>query len=116
MIAEVRKLGFELEVFGKNAILLTGVPQEVSGHEQKILEDLLEQFKMNKERLSLPVYENLARSLAKRGSIKRGQSLSKEQQEGLVAGLFSSNQPSLTPDGHATFFIFESGQMDQYFA
>lgn len=116
IMEEVKKLGFELEVFGKNAILLTGVPQEVSGHEQKILEELLEQFKMNQESLSLPVFENLARSLAKKGSIKKGQSLNKEQQEALIAGLFSSNQPGFTPDGHPTFFIFESGQMDQYFA
>ena len=116
MMEELTRLGFELEVFGKNAFLLTGVPQEVSGNEKQIIEELLEQFKMNQQDLKIAVFENLARCLASRGSVKRGQILSREQQEALVAGLFSSSTPSLTPDGRATFFIFESGQIDRYFA
>ena len=115
LLEEIKNLGFDLEVFGKNAFLLTGVPPEVLGNEQRIMEELIEQFRQNKEQLSIPVNENLARSLAARGSLKRGQPLSREQQELLIAGLFSSPVPSMAPDGRPTFFIFESGQLDRHF-
>jgi DNA mismatch repair protein MutL len=116
MMDEIKNLGFELEVFGKSAYLLTGVPQEFSGREQRIIEDLLEQFKTNRADLKIPVKENIARSLATRGAVKRGELLTREQQESLVAGLFSSQVPSATPDGRPTFFIFEDNQLNRYFA
>ena len=116
MMDEIKNLGFELEVFGKSAYLLTGVPQEFSGREQRIIEDLLEQFKTNRADLKVPVKENIARSLATRGALKRGELLTREQQESLVAGLFSSQVPSATPDGRPTFFIFEDNQLNRYFA
>lgn len=115
LLKEIRELGFELEEFGKNTFLLSGVPIEVSGNEQRIFEELIEQFRFNREKLKVPVRENLARALAVRGSIKKGQPLNKEQQESLVAGLFSSPMPSMAPDGRPTFFIFESGQLDRQF-
>ena len=115
LLQEIRDLGFELEVFGKNAFLLSGVPTELSGNEQRIIEELIEQFRANQEKLNVPVRENLARALSVRGSYKKGQPLNKEQQELLVAGLFSSPMPSMAPDGRPTFFIFESGQLDRHF-
>lgn len=116
MMDEIKNLGFELEVFGKSAYLLTGVPQEFSGREQRIIEDLLEQFKTNRADLKIPVKENIARSLATKRALKRGELLTREQQESLVAGLFSSQVPSATPDGRPTFFIFEDNQLNRYFA
>lgn len=116
MMEEIRNLGFELEVFGKSAYLLTGVPQEFTRHEQRIIEDLLEQFKTNRADLKIPVKENIARALASKGAVKKGEILGREQQESLVAGLFASPVPSATPDGRPTFFIFEDNQLNRYFA
>jgi DNA mismatch repair protein MutL len=112
---ELTALGFKFEVFGKTALLIQGFPMEAIGKEKEILEGLLEQFKANRSELKLPVKENLARSLAKRASLKSGQKLSLEQMNGLVAGLFSSSNPSFSPDGSTTFFIFETSKMEGYF-
>lgn len=117
MTPDLKKLGFEFEEFGKSAVLLTGIPQEVSGcNEKVILEELLDQFKMNSEKLQLPIFDNLARCLSTRGAVKKGQVLNKEQQEVLIAGLFSSSNPGWTPSGRPTFFIFKADQLDQYFS
>ena len=112
---ELHALGFRFEVFGKTAMLIQGLPIEAVGQEKAVLEGLLEQFKQNKTNLQIPVQENLARALAKRAAIKNGQQLSPEQMSGLVAGLFSSSNPSFSPDGSTTFFIFETSKMDEYF-
>ena len=46
--------------------------------EKELFEGLIEQFKIYQSELSIPLRENLARSLAKRASIKSGQKLQKE--------------------------------------
>jgi DNA mismatch repair protein MutL len=112
---ELNALGFRFEVFGKTAILIQGLPVEATGHEKEVLEGLLEQFKINRSELQVPVKENLARSLARRAAIKNGQKLGPEQMSGLVAGLFSSSNPGFSPDGSTTFFIFETSKMEGYF-
>ncbi|HEY5691981.1 MAG TPA: DNA mismatch repair endonuclease MutL [Cyclobacteriaceae bacterium] len=112
---EIKALGFRFEVFGKNAVLVSGIPADISGGEKELFEGLLEQFKINKSELSLPLKENLARSLAKRASIKSGQKLVKEEMEALVEGLFACNNPNFSPDGTPTFFIFDTSKIEGCF-
>ncbi|MBM3176371.1 MAG: DNA mismatch repair endonuclease MutL [Bacteroidetes bacterium] len=115
MIPEFEKLGFKVEVFGKATLLFSAAPAETASREKEIIEGLLEQFKVNVEVLDLPVQENLARTLAKRAAVKRGQRLGMEEVDALISGLFSSNNPGFTPDGRPTFFIFESNRMAEFF-
>lgn len=116
MESEIKSLGFQFEVFGRNTLVVNGVPAEASGkNEKELFEGLLEQFKMNQSALSVPLQENLARSLARRAAVRIGQSLSKEEMESLVERLFSSNNPNYSPDGSTTFFIFETSKIETHF-
>ena len=115
MEKEIVALGFRFEVFGKNALLISGSPANVSGNEKELLEGLLEQFKKNQTELHIPLQENLARALAKRTSIKAGQKLRTEEIEGLVGGLFSCSTPNYSPEGKPIFFTFDSSKLDSYF-
>lgn len=114
MEKEIHALGFRFELFGKNAILISGMPAEVSGNEKELFEGLIEQFK-NQAELHLPLRENLAQALAKRTSIKGGQKLSAEEMESLAAGLFSCPNPNYSPDGKQTFFVLDSSKIENYF-
>jgi DNA mismatch repair protein MutL len=116
MEQEIAALGFRLEVFGKNTILINGIPTNLSTTSGKALfEGLLEQFKINQSDLSIPLKENLARSLAKRAGIKAGQKLVKEEMKALIDGLFGCATSNYTPDGVPTFFIFELRKIESYF-
>lgn len=116
MEQEIKALGFQFEVFGKNTLVVNGMPAETVGKNEKALfEGLLEQFKQNQSSLTLPLRDNLARSLAKRASIKSGQELSREEMDSLVAGLFSSRNPNYSPDGNTTFFIIETSKIESNF-
>ncbi len=112
---EIKSLGFRFEVFGKNAVLVSGIPADIVGNEKDLFEGLIEQFKINQSELSLPLKENLARSLAKKASIKSGQRLGKEEIEALVEGLFACNSPNFSPDGSPTFFIFDNSKIENCF-
>lgn len=111
---EIIAIGFRFELFGKNSLLISGMPGGIHGDEKEIFEGLLEQFKKNQAELALPLHENVARSLAKRASIKTGDPLEKEEMEALVAGLFSSANPNFSPEGKPTFFIFDTLMADGY--
>jgi DNA mismatch repair protein MutL len=116
MQQEIEALGFRIEVFGKNTLLVNGIPGNIpSSREKELFEGLIEQFKINQSELSVPLSENLARALAKRAAIKAGQVLGSEEMKGLVDGLFACATPNYAPDGRPTFFIFELTKIETYF-
>lgn len=116
MEREISALGFRFEVFGKNTLLINGVPPNLAGAGEKaLLEGLVEQFKINQSELALPINENLARALAKKACIKSGQKLVKEEMQSLIEGLFACLTPNYSPDGKPTFFIFDDLKIESYF-
>ena len=103
---ELQTLGFVMEPFGKDSLVITGCPTEAAGQDQKhLLEELIEQFKWNQEKFSLSSQENLARSLAKRACIQPGKALQKEEIDMLVDQLFACHNPNYTPNGRKTFIM-----------
>lgn len=116
MQQEIEALGFRIEVFGKNTLLVNGVPANISSSREKdLFEGLIEQFKINQSELSVPLGENLARALAKRAAIKPGQMLVRDEMKALVDSLFACTTPNYSPDGRPTFFIFELNKIETYF-
>lgn len=116
MEREIKALGFEFEAFGKNTLVVTGMPAEATGkNEKELFEGLLEQFKHNQATLTVPLQDNLARSLARRAAVKMGQALSAEEMESLVERLLASHNPNYSPDGSTTFFIFETSKIETHF-
>ncbi|HEY9006998.1 MAG TPA: DNA mismatch repair endonuclease MutL [Ohtaekwangia sp.] len=116
MQPEIEALGFRFDVFGKNTVVVNGVPTTVQGgNEKDLFEGLIEQFKVNQSELELPLQENLARALARRASIKAGQPLVREEMQALVDSLFACSTSNYSPDGKPTFFIFELTKLETYF-
>lgn len=116
MQPEIEALGFRFDVFGKNTLVVNGVPANVqAANEKELFEGLIEQFKANQSELALPLQENLARALARRASIKTGQPLVREEMQALVDSLFACSTSNYSPEGKPTFFIFELNKIESYF-
>jgi DNA mismatch repair protein MutL len=116
MQREIEAIGFRFEIFGKNTLVVNGTPANLpAGREKELFEGLIEQFKINQTELAVPIQENLARALAKRASIKSGQKLIKEEMKSLLNGLFGCSNSNYSPDGNATYFIFELTKIESYF-
>ena len=99
-------LGFSIEDFGNNTIILTGYPAEAAQcNPEKLLEDLLEQIKWNQSHLTLNFQENIARSLAKHASIQKGKKLTSIEIDSLVDQLFACQNPTHAPDGRKIWNI-----------
>ena len=113
---EVRALGFDFEDFGSNTIIIQGIPADLaSGNEVALIEGLIEQYKHNKSKLSLPKNEMIASALAKRSCIAPGGQLSPEEMNALIDNLFGCTNPNYTPDGQLTFFILDLNKIEQFF-
>ena len=103
---DLQALGFVLESFGKDSLIVAGCPAEAVDQDLKqLLEGLIEQFKWNQAQFSLSTQENLARSLAKRACIQPGKPLQKEEMDTLVDQLFACDNPNYTPSGRRTFVM-----------
>jgi DNA mismatch repair protein MutL len=72
--AELNSLGFEFEPFGEGAVRLSRAPETVSDAEAALLAALG----------ALAGGEDLAKALACKGSTRFGESLSREEMEGLL--------------------------------
>lgn len=104
--AAFRALGFAIEPFGKDSIIVSGCPTEAASHDPKqLLESLIEQVKWNQKHLKLAIQENLARSLAKRSCLQPGKKLDTKAIDTLVDQLFACQQATYTPDGRKIWLI-----------
>lgn len=113
---ELTNLGFLVADFGNNAILINGIPADVSINNEKVLfEALLEQFKHFQSTLSLDKKENLARSLAKKSSLKKGAKLNGQEMENLVGQLFACQNPNYGLSGNKTFVKLDINKMHSFF-
>src|SRR5690606_6972195 len=109
---ELTNLGFLIAEFGQNAVLINGVPADISiNNEKALFEALLEQYKHFKSELSLDRKENLARSLAKKSSLKRGSKLNSREMETLVGQLFACQNPNYGLSGNKTFIKLDTNKI-----
>ena len=105
---QINALGFDLQEFGKNTFVIHGIPADLpTGYdEQRIVEVLLEQYKNNLD-LKLDIHDNIARSMARSASIKRGQQLTVIEMQELIDQLFACSVPYKSPSGKNCFITFE---------
>ena len=117
MLPELHSLGFQVEEFGKDTVVIQGVPADTQvKNEKELFEGLIEQYKNFKSELSLDKKENLARSLAKRSSLKKGQRLDAREMETLVGQLFACQNPNYSPSGNKTFVKLDLPSIHAFFA
>ncbi len=115
--SEIQKIGFEFEEMGQHMIVIQGVPAELSNcNEKEVFEELLEQFKYNKQELGLTGKDNLCRSLAKRTASIKCKNLSDEEAEQLIDQLFACKQPNYTPDGSPTYKLISLDKIKSWFS
>ena len=113
---EIEALGFEFENFGKNTIVINGVPTDLpSSSEKELFEGLIEQFKINTEKLSLERKENMSRAMAKRTAGKTIIKNDSIELGILIDRLFACAQPNYTADGTPTFIILGLDKIAEFF-
>ncbi|HSJ68192.1 MAG TPA: DNA mismatch repair endonuclease MutL [Anditalea sp.] len=113
---ELNSLGFVISEFGSNTIVINGIPADIYiNNEKALFEGLLEQFKHFKSELSIDNKENLARSLAKKSALKKGNKLNSHEMVTLVGQLFACQNPNYGLSGNKTFVKLDLNKLHSFF-
>lgn len=116
ILPEINNLGFDIQEFGKNSFVIHGFPADIlQGDEKKLIEELIEQYKMNSQVTKLSKRESLAKSLAYSSSIKAGKKLSIEEMKTLIDELFACENAFNAPNGRLTFITISNDELDKRF-
>lgn len=116
ILPEINSLGFDIQEFGKNSFVIHGFPADiVQENEKKIVEEMIEQYKMNAQVTKLSKRENLAKSLAYSSSIKAGKKLSVEEMKTLIDELFACENAFTAPNGRFTFITIGNDELEKRF-
>jgi DNA mismatch repair protein MutL len=116
ILPQVNCLGFDIAEFGGNHFIMHGTPADMNTAQQEeaLLEKLLNQYKDNLE-LELGIQDNLARSMARSASLRRGQPLSIREMQDLIDQLFACSIPYQSPSGRNCFLTFDLEDLNKKF-
>ncbi|MFT4662778.1 MAG: DNA mismatch repair protein MutL [Patiriisocius sp.] len=113
---DIIKLGFDLELFGKQNIKINGIPSDATNMNAKeLLESWIEDYKYELNHGGRNKTELLARSLASKLSIKAGAALQAEEMQNLVDDLFACEQAYKTPSGKPIIVNYNFNELDRKF-
>ncbi len=100
---DLEALGFELERLSGRTVSVRGVPTDVpDGDEDSILEAILEQYTSAQDAVDDERRKHLAKTMAQRSAVERGQSLSETERRALLHDLFDCEMPYADPSGTPT--------------
>lgn len=113
---ELEQSGFVFESFKNESIEISGVPFNVSDSEISIIfERLISDIENEVPEANFSATDLLAKSMAKSLAVKRGQSLTKEEQEHMLNSLFACKEPAVSPANKPTYITIETNNLDKKF-
>lgn len=116
LIPHFKTLGFEIEPFGKNTVVVQGTPAELGEfNTQEMIEGILETYKLNTFDTKIDPFENMCRSMAKSAGIKYGKQLSDEELALLLEHLFLCENPMYSPIGKPIMMELSKSELEAFF-
>lgn len=114
--SDLESAGFMFDEFTKESVIIAGIPTSISESQiTLILEQLLDDIKLEVPDTSFSHFDVMAKSFAKSLAIKTGTTLNPKEQENLVNNLFSCKEPNISPFGKPTFKTLTLNEIDTIF-
>lgn len=114
--SDLESAGFMFEEFTKESVIIRGIPTSISESQiTLILEELLDDIKLEVPDANFSHFDIIAKSFAKSLAIKTGTILSIKEQENLVNDLFCCKEPNISPFGKPTFKTLTLNEIDTIF-
>lgn len=116
LLPHCEQLGFIIKPFGKNTIVLEGVPADVKAeYSGKIVEDLLTLYKEYQQHSPLEVRDNLLKSYSCKAAVKAGDKLNEPEMRSLLDQLFATTIPNVCPHGRPVVLKISIEELDKRF-
>jgi len=113
---DIQRLGFDFKFYSGRTVVVEGVPADVKpGAEQRILQEILTQYREYETEFQWKGRQNLAASYACRSAIKAGDRLSLAEMNELIDALFACENPYTCPHGRPVVVKMTIDDLDTRF-
>lgn len=114
--SEFNLLGFDIEEFGKNSIVVNGAPADLQGFNvAHTIEGVLETYKLNTIDAKVEKHDNLCRAIAKNTCIKHGKPLDDQEMKLMVNHILHCENPLYTANGKTVMMEVELNEIEKFF-
>lgn len=111
----LERIGFIIKAFGKNTVVVEGVPPEIKVRDdEQLLVNIIDEFKRGKKD-SLEIRECVAKSFACHAAVRAGDSLTLEAMNSLIDQLFATRHPYHCPHGRPVIINIPIEELDRRF-
>jgi DNA mismatch repair protein MutL len=109
-------LGFDLQPFGGNTVLVRAVPALLVNEDvQTIFDEIVADLQMGEDPLDSAIEARIVRRVCKQAAIKAGQALSQQEMDELIRQLEGCTAPRTCPHGRPTMIHLSATQLAQEF-
>lgn len=116
LLPHLEKLGFDVKLFGKNTVVVEGIPADVRvGKETTILQDVVDEYKRNEHADTMDARDAVAKSFACKAAIKAGDRLNTVEMISLIDQLFAMQMPYVCPHGRPVLMKITLAELDRRF-
>jgi DNA mismatch repair protein MutL len=116
LFPEFRTLGFDVEIFGKNSIVVNGIPADLQDlNIAHTIEGILETYRLNIIDAKVGRHDNLCRSIARNTCIRSGKALTAEEMKQLLASLLACENPLYTAAGKTVMMNVDYAEIEKFF-
>lgn len=109
-------LGFAVKVFGKNTVVLEGIPSDLkSDTTANVILDVLTLYREYQHHKVVDARDTLAKSYACRAAVKAGDFLNENEMRSLLDQLFACTMPYVCPHGRPVALKISIEELDRRF-
>jgi len=113
---EINALGFDCSEFGKETVIINGLPSELSKEDgANVLSQILEDFKQTFQKINLSRSDALKQVAAKNAAIKAGKILNLKEMKHLVADLLNCKQFNVNSEGKQIVVKLTKNSLERFF-
>jgi DNA mismatch repair protein MutL len=113
---EINSLGFDTSEFGHNAIIINGLPSELSKNDgADVILQIIEDFRRTLQALKISKTEALRQATARHAAIKAGVSLTHLEMKTLVQDLMQCKQQTHTSSGLTIIVKLTKSSLERFF-
>ncbi|MBH31453.1 MAG: DNA mismatch repair protein MutL [Candidatus Marinimicrobia bacterium] len=115
LIPYLYKIGFRMKEFGKQTVMIEGVPFDLGwGSEKEVLTEIIDTYR-NQQEAQPSFMEAVAASYACKAAVKAGDPLTQEEMQSLIDRLFATKHPYYCPHGRPIMANLSLDELDRRF-
>ncbi len=116
IIDDIKSIGFNIDFFGKNSIVVNGIPNGLDDiNEKEMIESFVEEIKNNNSDIKSENRDLIIKSFSKKAKIINNKNLSEVEMNLIIDRLFACKNSKYSPDGKQNYIELGIDKVENLF-